>query len=277
MLRRPKVLLILSVLGAGLLLVLLPSRLNDQLKRAVGWFYLPLVGAANGVEEIGHQSRAYITPRSSLLSEIVRLRQEVQRFRVREFQLAGLHRQNARFRKLVEWQVQQPWNLKLGRVIGDDPANWWRGVTLDIGGDDGIRVDDAVLTEQGLIGKVVSVSAGRSKVALLGDPNCRVAAVIEDSGHGGIVTPTGQGAINRRIVELKHLPSDSNLEPGGEVSTSGAGGVFPSGIPIGRLIDSQSYDFGLYSGARVRLLADLDRLDYVWVIADATNGEGEGE
>jgi rod shape-determining protein MreC len=269
MLRRPKVVLILAVMGVGLLLVLLPSRLNDQLKQAVGWFYLPFVGAADGIEEMGHQSRAYITPRTSLLSEIDRLRKENQRFQVREFQLAELHRQNARLRKLVEWQVQQPWTLKLGKVVSDDPANWYRGVTLNIGEDEGIQVDDAVLTEQGLVGKVVSVSGGRSKVSLLGDPNCRVAAVIGDSGYGGIVTPIGQGAINRRIVELKHLPSEANLEPGVEVLTSGSGGVFPSGIPIGRLIDSQSYDFGLYSGARVRLRADLDRLDYVWIIVGA--------
>jgi rod shape-determining protein MreC len=275
MLRRPKTVLIFAVMGVGLLLVLLPSRLNDQLKQAVGWFYMPFVGAADGIEEIGHQSRAYITPRSSLLSEIDRLREENQRFRVREFQLSELHRQNAKLRKLVEWEVQQPWNLKLGKVISDDPANWWRGVTLNIGEDNGIQVDDAVLTEQGLVGKVVSVSGRRSKVSLLGDPNCRVAAVIGDSGYGGIVTPVGQGAINRRIVELKHLPSDANLEPGVEVSTSGSGGVFPSGIPIGRLIDSQSYDFGLYSGARVRLRADLDRLDYVWVIV-GTVPEGGG-
>ena len=264
-------------MGVGLLLVLLPSRLNDQLKQAVGWLYLPLVGAADGIEEIGHQSRAYITPRSSLLSEIDRIRKENQRFRVREFQLAELHRQNAELRKLVEWQVQQPWNLKLGKVISDDPANWWRGVTLNIGEREGIRVDDAVLTEQGLVGKVVSVSSGRSKISLLGDPNCRVAAVLGDSGYGGIVAPIGQGTINRRIVELNHLPSDANLEPGIEVSTSGAGGVFPRGIPIGRLIDSQSYDFGLYSGARVRLRADLDRLDNVWVIVGAATEGEEGE
>ncbi|MBT5708435.1 rod shape-determining protein MreC [bacterium] len=277
MLRRPKVVLILAVMGVGLLLVLLPSRLNDQLKQAVGWFYLPFVGAADGIEEIGHQSRAYITPRTSLLSEIDRLRKENQRLQVREFQLAELHRQNARLRKLVEWQVQQPWTLKLGKVVSDDPANWWRGVTLNIGEDEGIQVDDAVLTEQGLVGKVVSVSGGRSKVSLLGDPNCRVAAVIGDSGYGGIVTPIGQGAINRRIVELKHLSSEANLEPGVEVLTSGSGGVFPSGIPIGRLIDSQSYDFGLYSGARVRLRADLDRLDYVWIIVGAAPEGVEGE
>lgn len=254
-------------------MVLLPSRLNDQLKKSVGWFYLPMIGAANGVEAVGHQLRAYVTPRSSLLSEIDRLRQDNHRLRVRDFQALEVFRENRRLRQMVQWKGAQPWDLRLAKVIIDDPANWWRSVSLDIGSDDGIKVDDPVLSVQGLVGKVISVSGGRSKVALLGDPSCRVAAVLGNSGHGGIVTPSGQGAINRRIVELKHLPSEADLAPGAEVLTSGAGGVFPSGIPIGRLIDSQSYDFGLYSGARIRLRADLDRLDYVWVIARSESHE----
>ncbi len=263
----------MAVLAVGLLMVLLPSRLNDQLKKSVGWFYLPMIGAANGVEAVGHQLRAYVTPRSSLLSEIDRLRQDNHRLRVRDFQALEVFRENRRLRQMVQWKGAQPWDLRLAKVIIDDPANWWRSVSLDIGSDDGIKVDDPVLSVQGLVGKVISVSGGRSKVALLGDPSCRVAAVLGNSGHGGIVTPSGQGAINRRIVELKHLPSEADLAPGAEVLTSGAGGVFPSGIPIGRLIDSQSYDFGLYSGARIRLRADLDRLDYVWVIARSESHE----
>ena len=277
MLRRPKVVLLSVAIGTGLLMALLPSRLNDQLKRVVGWFYLPVAGAADGVEEMGRRSRAYLTPRATLLAEIDRLRNDYQRLRVRELQSAQIHGENARLRELVDWKVQQAWDLKLARVIIEDPANWWRTVTLDLGDADGVRVDDPVLTEQGLVGKITSVVGGWSKVALLGDPSCRVAAMLGDTGFGGIVTPSGQGAINRRMVELKHLPSEADLEPGMEVLTSGTGGVFPRGIPIGRLIDSQSYDFGLYSGARVRLRVDIDRLDQVWVIVQPRDEVGGGE
>ncbi len=277
MLRQPKVVIVSVAIGAGLLMALLPSRLNDQLKRVVGWLYLPFAGAADGVEETGRRSRAYLTPRANLLAEIERLRNDAQRLRVRELQSAQVYLENARLRELVDWKVQQPWDLKLARVVVEDPANWWRTVTLDLGEDDGVQVDDAVLSDRGLVGKVTSVVGGRSKVALLGDPNCRVAAMLADTGFGGIVTPSGQGAMNRRIVELKHLPSEADLEPGMEVLTSGTGGVFPRGIPIGRLIDSQSYDFGLYSGARVRLRVDLDRLDQVWVIVRPESNQEEGE
>ena len=274
MLHRPKVVICIAVLGLGLTMVLLPSRINDQLKRVVGWSFLPLMGSANGVEELGRRSRAYLTPRSILLAEIDRLRQENRRFRIWEFQWEQQRLENARLRAMVAWKTDQSWDLKLARVIIEDPTNWWRGAILDLGSKDGLAVDQAVLTEQGLVGKVVQVGPTRSKVSLVGDPNCRVAAVLGGSQHGGIVTSSRRGAVHRRIVELQHLPSDADLEPGTEILTSGAGGVFPKGIPIARLLDSQSYEFGLYSGARVRLLADLERLDLVWVITNRAGEEG---
>lgn len=277
MLRRPKVVVVLTVVGLGLLLVMLPSRLNDHLKRALGWLQLPFLGAANGLQETGHQARAYVTPRSVLLAEIDRLRSENRRMRTREFQFQELFRENTRLRSLVEWQSTAPWPLKLARVVGAEPSNWWRGIILNLGSEDGVAVNDPVLTEQGLVGKVISVSSQSARVALVGDPNCRVAAVLGDSGLGGIITPSGKGASNRRIVDLQHLPGEANLEPGTEIRTSGSGGVFPSGIPIGRLLDSQTYEFGLYSGARVRLRADLDRLNLVWVVVSRSDDSGEAQ
>lgn len=274
--RRPKFLLTVAVLGLGLFLVLLPSRLNSQLKRTVSWLYLPLVSAADGVEHLGHRSRAFITPRALLLAEIDRIRQENFALRIREFQTAAVFRQNRLLREKLDWAALQPWALRLSRIIIEEPANWWRSVTLNVGSDVGVRVNDPVVTEKGLVGKVVSVTGSRAQVALLGDANCRVAAVLGSSGHAGIVTPSPEGAASRRIVELKHLPSDADLEPGVEVLTSGSGGVFPSGIPIGRIIDSQSYDYGLYSGARIRLGVNLDRLDFVWVITGQTLESAEG-
>jgi rod shape-determining protein MreC len=276
MFRRPKVIIVSLVVVTGLFLILLPSRLNDQLKWMLSWVYLPLVGVADGVEGVGHRSRAYLTPRSRLLAENDRLRRENRQLRVLQFQSQVFRRENARLRSLVEWRAQHEWNLKLARVIIEDPANWWRGVVLNIGMSEGVQVDDPVVTEEGLVGKVISVSGNRSRVALLGDANCKVAAVLGNSSQGGIVLPSAQNAVNRQVVELKHLPSDAELEPGMEIFTSGAGGVFPRGIPIGRLIDSQTYNFGLYSGARIRLRADLDQLDLVWVIVRGETGEGRG-
>lgn len=276
MLRRPKVALIAAVAGLGLiLLALIPSRLNDQLKRLIGFVYLPFAGAADGAEQLARRSRA-LTPRTLLLEEIDQLRRENRRCRLQLFQIEQALRENARLRALIQWRTRQAWNLRFARVIVKDPANWWRSIHLDAGEEQGVSVDDPVLTDQGLVGKVVSVSKNRSRVALLGAPDCQAAAVITHSKSRGTiaVSPRG-GIIDRQIVALEHLPNDAPLESGLEVETSGAGGVFPEGIPIGRLIDGQSSEFDLYSRARVRLRVDLNRLKEVWVIVDGREEQRE--
>ena len=269
MLRRPKVALIAAVAGLGLiLLALVPSRLNDQLKRLIGFVYLPFAGAADGAEQLARQTRV-LTPRTLLLEEIDQLRRENRRCRLLSFQTEQALRENDRLRALVQWKSRQVWNLHFARVMVEDPANWWRSIHLDAGEKQGVSVDDPVLTDQGLVGKVVSVSKNRSRVALLGAPNCQAAAVILQSKSRGIIAASPRGGIiDRQIVALEHLPNDAPLESGLEVETSGAGDVFPEGIPIGRLIDSQSSEFDLYPRARVRLWVDLDRLKEVWVIID---------
>ena len=276
MLRRPKVVLIAAVAGLGLiLLALVPSRLNDQFKRLIGFVYLPFAGAADGAEQLARRTRA-LTPRTLLLEEIDQLRRENRRCRLQSFQTEQALRENARLRALVQWKSRQAWNLRFARVIVEDPANWWRSIHLDVGEKQGVSMDDPVLTDQGLVGKVVSVSKNRSRVALLGDSNCQAAAVILQSKSQGTIAASPRGGIiDRQVVALEHLPNDAPLEAGLEVETSGAGDVFPEGIPIGRLIDSQSSEFDLYSRARVRLWVDLDRLKEVWVIVDERAEERE--
>jgi rod shape-determining protein MreC len=67
-------------------------------------------------------------------------------------------------------------------------------------------------------------------------------------------------------VELTYLASSANLKPGQSVITSGLGGVFPKGIPIGKIVDARSVEYGLYTEARVKLNANLGALEQVWVL-----------
>jgi rod shape-determining protein MreC len=67
-------------------------------------------------------------------------------------------------------------------------------------------------------------------------------------------------------VQLSYLASSANLKPGQNVLTSGLGGIFPKGIPIGRIVDAQTIEFGLATEARVKLNANLGALEQVWVL-----------
>ena len=146
-----------------------------------------------------------------------------------------------------------------------DPANWWRTVQSDLGSRDGVRENLPVITDDGLVGRVSSVSLTRSQVVLVGDPNCRVSALVENAARDMGVLIAG-GALDTSLVELTYLASSANLKPGQNVITSGLGGVFPKGIPIGQIVDARSIEYGLYTDARVKLNANLGSLEQVWVL-----------
>jgi rod shape-determining protein MreC len=80
----------------------------------------------------------------------------------------------------------------------------------------------------------------------------------------GIIGPSGP--LDTEFVVLGYLSKNANLKPAQSVVTSGEGGIFPKGIPIGKIVDEQTVDYGLRTEARVRLAANLNALEEVWVM-----------
>jgi rod shape-determining protein MreC len=208
-----------------------------------------------------------LVTKSELQKENARLQQENQQLRLLLTRDAELERENDRLRQYVGWKRQVSGAMKLGRVIAHDPANWWRSVQIDLGARDGIRVGLPVRTIEGLVGRVQSVAETHSQVVLLGDPNVRVSAVVGTTNREtGIVLTSSTSPQEDNMVDLAYLPGTSSVSPGLTVTTLGDGGVFPPGVPIGRVVDKRSKDNGLTSEARVQLFADLAALEEVWVI-----------
>jgi rod shape-determining protein MreC len=206
-----------------------------------------------------------VMPRRALLREIGELQGENQQLRIQSAQTAAMARENDQLRALIGWQRQTPWKLKLANVIVRDPANWWRSVQIDLGSRDGLRENLPVLTPDGLVGRVASVGYARSQVVLLGDPNCRVSARVENPAHDiGVIGASGP--LDTSLVELTYLSGNADLKSGEGVVTSGEGEIFPPGIPIGQVVDSRAVEFGLYTEARVKLSTNLGALEQVWVL-----------
>ena len=181
-------------------------------------------------------------------------------------QAAAIARENDQLRALLGWQRQTPWKLKLANVVMRDPANWWRTVQIDLGSRDGIRENLPVLTTDGLVGRVSSV--GLHPFAGRFDRRSRIAASRRWSKTRRMTSASSAagGPLDNSLVELTYLSGNANLKPGQNVVTSGEGGIFPQGIPIGQIVDSQPVEFGLYTEARVKLAANLGALEQVWVL-----------
>lgn len=257
-------------LGSVILLTLialnLPRGGSGWLKRAVGGLFTPLSSAVNTTQTLAQKGVVAIVPRSVLLQENENFRRENQELRIRLTQADQTTRENARLRQLLAWQKLTPWKLKLANVVLRDPANWWLTIQIDLGSRDGIRENAPVLTPDGLIGRVSSVSLTRSQVILIGDPACKVAAVVDNEARDHGVILTSASTLDSSLLQLSYLSRNAVVTPGQHVFTSGLGGVFPRGIPIGKIVDSRPVEFGLYTEARVKLSANLSSLEEVWVL-----------
>lgn len=265
MLKRPHYIALVLVVLLTLIFLNLPSRTVVRLKLAVGSLFLPLFGLANSTHQLADEAGDAVMPRSELLKQNEALRRENQELHLREMQAGETARENTRLRELFAWQKKRPWKLVLAKVVLRDPANWWRTVQIDRGSRDGMRPNLPVLTSDGLIGRIASVNLTDSQVVLLGDPDCKASALVENEKRDmGVIGSSGP--FDGSLLDLEYLPKTANLKPGQDVVTSGKGGIFPPGIPIGKIVDSRPVEYGLYTEARVKLGANLSGLEEVWVL-----------
>ena len=229
MLKRPHYIALGLVVLLTLVILNLPSQTTARLKLGIGSLFLPLFGLASFRAAAGRRGG-----RRRRAAAGIAQAERSPAPRKPAAALAGAcrrrkpPRENARLRQLVGWQQQTAWKLKLAKVVLREPANWWRTVQIDLGSRDGLRVNLPVLTTDGLVGRISSVSLTRSQVVLLGDPNCKVSARVENETRDtGVIGASGP--LETELVELGYLSRNANLKPGQNVVTSGDGGIFPEG------------------------------------------------
>lgn len=267
MFKRPHYIAIGLVVFLTLVILNLPNKTTARIKLGMGSLFVPLLGFVNSAQKLAGQAADAALPRSELVRQNETLRRHNQELMLQAAQVEGVARENQRLRQLLGWEQQKPWKLKLASVVLREPSNWWRTVQLDLGSRDGIKENMPVLTTEGLVGRIASVGLTRSQVVLLGDPHCKVSARIDNPARDtGIIGPGG--VLESEFVEMNYLPSNVNLKPGQSVVTSGIGGIFPKDIPIGRIVDWRTIEYGLNTVARVKLNANLSSLEEVWVMVE---------
>jgi rod shape-determining protein MreC len=152
------------------------------------------------------------------------------------------------------------------RVILKSPTAWYSTVQIDVGRSDGVKLNQPVVTGDGLVGKITSVNGGTSTVTLITDSSSSVSAVV-DNGASGQVQPSIGDPNDMRLQFIK----GPTIKVGQTVTTAGwASGrlesIFPRGIPIGRVTKVSSNELELYKQAHITPFADFKSLDNVEVI-----------
>jgi rod shape-determining protein MreC len=249
-----------------LLLLNLPPRAATQVKGWSGHFFLPFFGLQKGLQDIGQKAVDSAAPRSELINELNTLWQTNQLLRMKLARLEGVARESTRLKAHLRLKPDARGQSRLARVVGRDPANWWRTIQIDLGERDGVRVNHPVWSEQGLVGRVLQVGPHRAKVALVGDPSCRISVKVSESEESGVLTAAPFTAVDPRLVSLVHLPADTATAPENTVVTSGLSEFFPANITVGKIVSVNRSHGSVQTVARVRLSVDSSRLQEVWVM-----------
>lgn len=262
--RYQSILLTVSVLLV-LLLLNLPAGAASRLKLAIGGVFLPLFGASASVASFVDRASYELLPRRTLITELRRLEDENNRLRIAASQGEDAIAENNRLRTQFGLLPRGPWKPRPARVVGRDPSTWWRTLLIDCGSRDGVQVNQTVLTADGLVGRIALVGYSHSQVALIGDATCGVAVLVAETRDQGIIKGP-QSTVDSGHVDLSTFQNSPNILAGQTVITSGEGGIFPKGLRVGKIIDTRTENAGLFTTARVRLAANFNRLEEVWVL-----------
>lgn len=163
--------------------------------------------------------------------------------------------------------VYSEFELISGRVIERSFDSWNKVVTINIGTENGVSVDDGVITPKGLVGRVIAVEKNTATVSLLtsNEDFARVSVTIktdDDEVHGILE----QYDYQSKLFTLKLLENNRNLKPGSEILSSGIGGVFPKGIYVGEVDSIEVISDGIGLNAYMKSKVNYNDLDYIKVV-----------
>jgi rod shape-determining protein MreC len=224
-----------------------------------------LVGAETSTSNVWHN---YFYLRG-VRAENRDLKQQIERMSLEQVRMSQDADQARRLQALLAFKEQFISKTMAAQVIGSSGSELSRSVYIDKGENDGIKPDMAVITSDGIVGKVLRVYGSTSLVLLINDQTSGVGALLDKTRLQGILrgTPAGE-------VVLEKVMSDENVPVGEMVLTSGGDGIFPKGLLVGR-VTKAAPGSDLFLNIRVRPAADLSKLEEVLVVTKIDERQAE--
>lgn len=260
----------LAILGlaAILLMALQVTGRLQALQSAVTQLTSPAQVGASGVTENMTGAVGFLWEARNLRQRNAELEQVNGALLSENFGLREVERENQALREMLDFAQTRP-GLELrgaqivARVIGWESNNFLNYIQLDLGATHGLEIGMPVVTDQGLVGRINETSANTSKVLLITDPSSAVNAILQSSRLHGVI----RGIPGDTLV-MDYLPQGETFSVGEVILTSGLGGRFPKGIPIGQVVEIRQRDFDVFQQAVVQPTVDFPRMELVMVVTN---------
>ena len=208
--------------------------------------------------------------RKLLTEQNQRLREDLLLANARLNRMAAVAEQNQRLKELLDTQHSLELNVQLARVVGVDLGAWQQRLVINLGARDGVKPGQPVIDAHGVIGQVVEVLPTTAVVMLVTDPAHAIPVVVERSG----LRTVAYGARDGSGMVLPNIPLAADVRPGDKLLTSGLGGRFPPGFPVGKVESVGLGASGMFRAAQVQPAADIDRSEDVLLLHDQAEPAG---
>jgi rod shape-determining protein MreC len=237
----------------------------------------PFEVAAERVARPFRDAYGYFADLIHAKSQNEKLRRQVDILSQRAIQNANAAAENADLKRQLKYvhsrDFPRDYNYVSAQVLSRPPSEFQQQVGISAGSKDGIRRNDAVVTADGLVGKVTQVAHATAQVTLLTDPNIKVSALDLQTGALGMVQP-GQG---RDTVSLTRVDKAQTLNEGDLIETAGwhtkrLTSLYPKGIAIGQVTGASQSEVDLYWRAQVVPRVNFDSLQSVLVLIPKSRG-----
>ncbi|WP_295928408.1 rod shape-determining protein MreC [uncultured Xanthomonas sp.] len=264
---------LLAYLALALVLIVLDAQADwlARLRSQATVLVQPIWALAGLPGRLGSQVQENAASHAQLVKENRALRNEllIAKARLTRLQTAALD--NAQLRELLGVAERRGLDVQLAPILDIDLDPTRQRLVLDAGSRDGVHVGQAVIDAGGLMGQVIAVTPLHSTVLLLTDPDHAVPVTVARNGVRLIVYGRGGS------LELRDIPLSAGVEVGDEIVTSGLGGRFPAGFPVGTISALRPDDTHAFLVGELKPAAKLDRGRDVLLLKSREWGIGNRE
>ncbi|VUL68699.1 rod shape-determining protein MreC [Stenotrophomonas maltophilia] len=246
---------LLAYLALAITLIVLDDQAGwlAQLRGQANSLVQPVWALAGLPGKLGNQVKDSAASHGQLVNENRELRNQLLLANARLTRLQTAALDNAQLRELLNVAERSGLDVQLAPILDIDLDPVKQRLVLDAGSREGVHVGQAVIDAGGLMGQVISVTGGTSTVLLLTDPDHAVPVTVARNGVRLIVYGRGDK------LELRDIPLSAGVEVGDEIVTSGLGGRFPAGFPVGTITGLRPDDTHAFLVGELKPAAQLDR------------------
>ena len=266
---------LIGYLALAIVLMVLDHRGNylERVRWSLSAAIEPLYRLAALPAQLAQEGRLALADREKLTEQNAELSRQLMLAQARLSRLTTVSEQNLRLQELLDVQRSLGIGVQLAKVIDVDTDPFRHRVVLNVGARQGVAVGQAVIDAHGVMGQVIETLPNTSTVMLITDPAHALPVTVERTGLRTIA----RGGSSIDTLELPNIPVSADVKVGDRLITSGLGGRFPAGFPVGEVRFISNDPTGMFAAATAKPAALLDRGGEVLLLHELVDPVGPPE